>query len=184
MVPASPYRRFYIITFIAGMLMPYLTGFIGLMPLDQSIIFEAGGRIMKGELPYRDFYLPYGLVPSLMQSLFFKLLGVNWFAYVTHAALVNGLFALLLLDCLVMLFPGAKRSTLTSGALLAAWAFYPTTGTPFLENHSLFFAIAAYWCCLTAFYKQRPFLLALIFRKLSMVMPISNVNHSMPLNFL
>jgi hypothetical protein len=163
MVLASQHRRFYLITFIAGMLMPYFTGFIGLMPLDQSIIFEAGGRIMKGEVPYRDFYLPYGLVPSLMQSLFFKLLGVNWFAYVTHAALINGLFALLLFDCLAMLVPDAKRSMLAWGALLAAWAFYPTTGTPFLENHSLFFALAAYWCCLAAFHRRTPFLLAFIF---------------------
>ena len=163
MVPASLHRRFYVITFIAGTIMPYLTGFIGLMPLDQSIIFEAGGRIIKGELPYRDFYLPYGLVPSLMQSLFFKLLGVSWFAYVTHAALLNGLFALLLYDCLRMLVTEAKPGTLAWGALLAAWAFYPTTGTPFLENHSLFFAIAAYWFCIAAFYKKNPVLLAFIF---------------------
>ena len=163
MVPASLHSRFYVITFIAGMIMPYLTGFIGLMPLDQSIIFEAGGRIMKGELPYRDFYLPYGLVPSLIQSLFFKLLGVSWFAYVTHAAFINGLFAVLVFDCLRMQVPDAKRSTLVWGALLAAWAFYPTTGTPFLENHSLFFAIAAYWFCLAAFYKKQPVLLAFIF---------------------
>src|SRR5690349_15113261 len=129
-----PVRKVSLVIFIAGMLMPYVTGFLGLMPLDQSIIFEAGGRIANGELPFRDFYLPYGLVPALMQSVFFKLLGVSWFAYVTHAALINGLFALLVFDSLRMLMPSARTTALVAGSLLAAWSFYPMTGTPFLEN--------------------------------------------------
>ena len=143
--------------------MPYLTGFLGLMPLDQSIIFEAGGRIAKGEVSFRDFYLPYGLVPSLMQAVFFKLLGVNWFAYVTHAALINGCFALVLFDGLVLLLPATKPSKLLPGTLLTAWAFYPMTGTPFLENHSLFFTLLAYWCLLAAFTRKKVFLLLFCF---------------------
>lgn len=143
--------------------MPYLTGFLGLMPLDQSILFEAGGRISNGEVPFRDIHLPYGLVPSFSQALFFKIFGIRWFVYVTHAAVFNGLFALIVFECLKILLPQSKIKDIGFASLLAAWAFYPMMGTPFLDNHSLFFSLAAWWVCLAAFKKQKYFLLLLVF---------------------
>ena len=143
--------------------MPYITGFLGLMPLDQSIIFEAGGRMLQGKVPFRDFFLPYGLAPSLIQSVFFRIAGINWFAYVTQASVVNGIFSVVILDCLLMLLPGVKARRLLVGTLLAAWAFYPMTGTPFLENHSFFFAVLAYWCALAGLRRGKYFLLFFCF---------------------
>jgi len=143
--------------------MPYFTGFLGLMPLDQSIIFEAGGRISNHKLPFRDFYFPYGLTPSLMQAVFFKILAMNWAAYVTHAAVINGCFGMMFFDCLRMLLPATKKRNLFAGTLMAAWAFYPMTGTPFLENHSLFFAFAAYWVLLAGLKRKKYYLLNFCF---------------------
>lgn len=153
----------FLLAGIAGFFMPYLTGFLGLMPLDQSILFEAGGRIGSGEVPFDDFYFPYGLLPALMQALFFEVFGVSWVVYVTHAAFINGIFAVIFLDCLRILLPQASAKKKMLGTLLAAWAFYPMMGTPFLENHSLFFSLVAWWVCLTAFHKKKFFLLLFIF---------------------
>ena len=72
-------------------------GRLGFMPLDQSIVFDAGWRILNGQVPYRDFVTPTAVVPGGTQALFFAAFGVNWSAYVLHAALLNGAFAVLVL---------------------------------------------------------------------------------------
>jgi len=156
-------KKWYILAGFTGFIMTYLTGFLGLMPLEQSILFEAAGRINRGEVPFSDFSFPYGLVPAFMQAFFFKLLGISWVVYIAHAAIINGIFAILLLSCLQMLLSQCKASSLLKGTLLAGWAFYPMIGTPFLENHSLFFAVAAWWSCLAAFKRKKHYLLLFVF---------------------
>lgn len=139
---------------IIGFLLPFLTGFLGIMPLDQSIIFEAAARITQGEKLFTDFYLPYGIVPALIQSILFLFAGLSWFSYVLHAAIFNAIFAIIVLDILQLSLPHAKRSYLTGAAILIAWAFYPMTGTPFMDNHSFFFGLTAYWLAFRAFKKR------------------------------
>lgn len=159
----DPIKKLFLLVGIAAFLMPYFTGFFGLMPLDQSILFEAGGRISRGEILFSDFSVPYGMVPALFQALVFKLFGISWFAYITQAALFNGLFAVVVLDILRLLLPQNKISNLAKLTLLASWAFYPMVGTPFMENHSLFFSVAAYWCCLAALKRRKFNLLIFLF---------------------
>ena len=38
--------------------------------------------------------MPNGILPMVMQSLVFAAAGVSWTTYVAHAALLNGLYAL------------------------------------------------------------------------------------------
>jgi hypothetical protein len=70
---------------------PFRTPRISL-PLDQSIVFDGGWRMLNGQMPFRDFTTPAAIVPSAMQVPFFALFGVTWFALCLHAAVVNGLF--------------------------------------------------------------------------------------------
>ena len=44
----------------------------GFMPLDHSIVFDGGWRLLSGQVPFRDFAAPSGLVPSAMQVPFFR----------------------------------------------------------------------------------------------------------------
>ena len=78
--------------FVWGGLLCLSTGRVGFMPLDQSIVFDGAWRLLSGQVPFRDFTTPDSLTPILLQVLFFKFLGVNWFAYCLHAAVFNGLF--------------------------------------------------------------------------------------------
>lgn len=116
-------------------------GRVGFMPLDHSVVFDGGWRILCGQVPFRDFTFPYGLVTYLMQAFFFKVLGVNWFAYCLHAALLNGLFCLSVFSILRLL-----RATFFIAyfyALLSALLFYPPVGCPFMDNHAFFFSLIA-----------------------------------------
>ena len=134
--------------------MPFVTGFLGLMPLDQSIIFEAAGRTLKGDTLFEDFGISYGLIPVLLQSLLFRITGINWFSYVLHAAIFNALFAWIVSNLLSILIVNNQRLRVVA-TLLIAWSFYPMFGTAFLDNHSFFFGIAAWWIALRAFHSGR-----------------------------
>ena len=109
------------------------------MPLDQSIVFDGGWRVLSGQVPGRDFVTPSGLVPILLQSLFFKVLGVTWFAYCLHAALINGLFAVVSLWVLQRL--GAPPALALFYAVLSAVVMYPPFGVPFMDQHAFFFGL-------------------------------------------
>ena len=80
---------------IFGLSISLFYGRIAFMPLDHSLVFDGGWRILSGQIPFRDFTTPNAITPMLFQALFFKIFGVNWFAYCLHAAIFNGLFCIL-----------------------------------------------------------------------------------------
>ncbi len=116
-------------------------GRTGFMPLDHSIVFDGAWRLLSGQVPYRDFVTPNGIVPIAFQALFFRLFGVNWFAYCLHAAVFNALFCLLAYALLRLL--DAPRWLALFGGMLSGIVFYPPLGTPYLEQHSFFFVLLA-----------------------------------------
>src|SRR5688572_6635408 len=109
----------------------------GFLPLDQSIVFDGGWRLMSGQVPFRDFVAPSGLVPSAIQAGFFEAFGVTWFAYCLHASVVNGLFAAAIYGLLRLC--GSTRVEAAAFGALSSLFFYPPTGTPFMDQHSFFF---------------------------------------------
>ncbi len=114
------------------------TGRLGFMPLDQSIIFDGGWRVLSGQVPFADFYTPTGLVPLYLQALMFRVMGVSWTAYVLHAALLNVLFALFVYFLLHRIFRWNWAALYF--ALSAACFLYPPMGTPYMDQHALIFS--------------------------------------------
>jgi hypothetical protein len=116
----------------------------GFMPVDHSIVFDGGWRILGGQVPFRDFYPVAGFVPALIQALFFKWLGVTWFAYCLHAAFINGLFCvfgyLLLRGC------GLPALGSFGFAFLSGFFLYPPFGVPFMDQHAFFFVFLFLAC--------------------------------------
>jgi hypothetical protein len=113
----------------------------GYMPLDQSIVFDGGWRILCGQVPFRDFHTPNGITPIVMQAAFFALLGVTWFAYCLHAALINGLFALT--ACWLLAELGLPLGWALLYAALSSLLLYPPFGVPYMDQHAFFFSLAA-----------------------------------------
>jgi 4-amino-4-deoxy-L-arabinose transferase-like glycosyltransferase len=120
-------------------------GRIGYMPLDQSIVFDGAWRVLNGQVPWRDFMTPNGLVPIVLQAGIFAVAGVSWSAYVAHAGLVNAAAAMAVCWFLRTAGLGALPS-LAAGLATAAW-LYPVMGTPYMDQHSLFFAGIAVLAC-------------------------------------
>ncbi len=120
----------------------------GFLPVDQSICFDGGWRILCGQVPLRDYAAPNGLPVHALQAVFFALLGVNWFAYCLHAALANGA-ATLLVDRLLGLL-GLERRWSSVYALCTAFAFTPPFGVPSMETHAFLFSLAALYAAFVA----------------------------------
>lgn len=122
-----------------GLFISLYYGRIGFMPLDQSIVFDGAWRIISHQLPYKDFILPYGLTPILMQTIFFNLFGINWLSYCLHAAVINALFGLTIFYFLLIFNTPCLLSFFY--ASLSCIIFYPPFGVPYVDQHSAFFAL-------------------------------------------
>lgn len=142
-------RTIKIALFLWGAAVCLAFGRLGFMPLDQSIVFDGGWRILSGQVPYRDFTAPNGLPVFYLQALFFALLGVNWLAYCLHAALLNGLFGLIVFGLLRRLSGG--RVLAAFYAALSGLIFYPPMGTPYLEQAAFFLIGLALWLAVAGY---------------------------------
>lgn len=128
----------------AGFAATWQAGRIGYFPYDQSIVFDGAWRVVNGQVPWRDFVLPNGITPIVMQALAFELFGVSWASYVLHAAAVNAVAAGLVYVFMREL--GHGRSVSFAVGLLTAATLYPPVGTPYLESHSLACSLLAIVC--------------------------------------
>jgi len=128
-------------------------GRIGFMPLDHSIIYDGAWRILSGQIPFRDFNAPNGIVPMVLQAAFFTVFGVDWFAYCLHAACVNGIFCVLVY--LLLKWLGVPGSFSLLYAFLSGIVFYPPVGVPFMEQHAFFFVLCAIVLAVNASQSER-----------------------------
>ena len=111
--------------------------------MDNTVLFNGGYRVLNGYVPFSDYWLVTGPLLDYLNAFFFKLLGVSWNSFIIHSSLVNLTLALtsyflflnLKLNHLLALFYAIQISIL----------FYPVVGTPFVDHHSTFFLILAFY---------------------------------------
>ncbi len=114
---------------------------LGYMPLDQSIAFDGGWRVLCGQVPLRDYLAPNGFPMHAFQALCFALLGVNWLALCVHAALVNA--AACALTHVLLTRAGLRPLSALLFSAATALVFSPPFGTPYMETHAFLFCLAA-----------------------------------------
>jgi hypothetical protein len=139
---------FALSAFVVGFVVNLTFARMGFMPLDASIVFDGGWRILSGQVPWRDFATPYGVTPAAIQAVFFAFAGQTWLAFCLHASMVNGAFAVLLYSLLVVLRLPSPLAFFY--ALCSTFFFYPMVGVPFIDQHSFFFTLAALAAAITA----------------------------------
>ena len=130
-----------IIIFFFSFFINYYYSSFGVFPIDTFFHYDSAARILQGEFPIRDFWIVSGLVIDLIQSLFFKFFGVNWFAYIFHSSISNFLISLIIYHY----FQSIKINKINS--LLFTCCFstlaYTVSGTPFVDHHAIFFLLAS-----------------------------------------
>jgi len=83
-----------------------------------------------------------------LNALFFLILGVSWKTFIIHSSFFNLLISLASYFLLTQLELSKKFSLFYS--LLISILFYPVVGTPFVDHHSTFFLILAFYIFILA----------------------------------
>ena len=114
-------------------------GHQGLMPLDDLQNFNSGFRVLQGDFPFRDYYSVTGPFLDILQSIIYKIFGINWQSFVLHASLMNCLYSISIFIFLQKLNFAKINSFLfsLSGGLL----MYPAAGNPTVEHSSLILSV-------------------------------------------
>jgi len=116
----------------------WITGNRGIFLFDQSMIFDGGWRILQGQVPYRDFVMPFGPLTYLVQALFFRLCGVNWAAMLLPACLASALATLSVMRTTRLLLGGGMRWFACCAGLATAVCLQAPFGTLFMDQMALF----------------------------------------------
>jgi hypothetical protein len=120
----------------------WVVGHRGVFLLDQSMMFDGGWRILQGQVPYRDFFSTFPLVPLVIQSLFFWAVGVDFSAMVLAAAFLNAAATACVIAIVRRLLPKQPATALIAGILTAFW-FQAPFGTLWFEQTAFFFNVVA-----------------------------------------
>ena len=132
-------------------------GSIGVFPIDTFAFFDSSNLISKGFLPIRDYWTSNGFLIDLIQSIFFKIFGVNWQIYLLHSSIVNFLLTFFTYKFLTSEGLNHKYSLLYS--LCAGILAYPSSGVPFPDHHSIIFSIIAIYFFVFSIRKSSKFYL-------------------------
>ena len=122
----------------------WVVGHRGIYLFDQSGVFDGAWRVVQGQVLYRDFYAPYGPIVFWVQSLFFRLAGVDYSSMVLSAAVINSVAIVCVMWLVRRLFPNPlhRPTAIATGLLTAVW-FQAPFGTLWFEQTSFCFNLVA-----------------------------------------
>jgi hypothetical protein len=127
---------------VLAFLFNWMVGHRGIYLLDQSMVFDGAWRILQGQIPYKDFLIPFTPLTFYIQAFFFRFLGVNWSAMVVSACVLSFLATLSGIR-VVRLLGGDARWLGLCGGLATAVCLQTPFGTLWFENTAMFFDLLA-----------------------------------------
>ena len=142
---------------IFSFLINFYYSFIGVMPLDNFVLYNGGYRVLKGYIPFNDYWLVTGPLLDYLNALYFKLFEVNWISYVSHSSTFNVLISVS--TYFVFLSIGLRREWSFIYSLLFSVLMYPVVGTPFVDHHSSIFLILGFYLYIHAIVNKKFLLL-------------------------
>ncbi len=140
--PENLDRLLPLLVFIVSLLYLFMFRRYTVMDLDEGIVLQGAERILRGEVPYRDFFMFYTSGSVYMVALLFKLFGDSMNVARTSIAIAGA-------GCTVLTYLLARRVCSRSIALLAA-ALTMINGVAyrFLVLHNWY---ATFFACLTIY---------------------------------
>lgn len=131
----------------------WMSGNLGVMPIDTFGFFDSGTSILHNKLPIRDFWVFTGILVDYFQAFFFLVFGQNWVSYILHASFINILISIVTYYFLISL--NLKKSYALLYTLSFATLCYPVIGTPFAYLHSYSFSLLSiFLMCMGIIKKQ------------------------------
>ena len=138
---------------LTAILFNFYFGSIGVYPIDTFAFFDSSHAIIKGSLPFKDYWVMNGPILDFFQSIFFYLMGVKWYAYLLHSSLINAIFAIS--SYYLFEYFGLKRSLSLLYAISISILAYPVAGVPFPDHHSIIFSLIGVYFLFFAISSQK-----------------------------
>lgn len=111
------------------------------LPIDHAPAFDGAWRILQGQIPVSDFFVPDSFALIYVQALFFKLFGVNWLASALNSSVFSGFYVLLLYWFFRL--HDLKVLTAVLFSLLGSFALFSAEGLPMRDAYSTFYILTA-----------------------------------------
>ncbi len=119
----------------------WLSGRVGIIPIDSFGFLDTGFSILQNKLPIRDFWIFTGLLVDYMEAFFLFLFGNNWSSHLLHASTMNVIASLSVYYFLRKINFDRKFSIFYT--ISFATLCYPVSGTPFAYIHAYIFSLIA-----------------------------------------
>ena len=117
----------------------WMSGNIGIIPIDSFGFLDPGHSILHGKLPIRDFWIFTGLLVDYMEAFFLLIFGNNWNSHLIHASSMNILIVLVFYFFLKDF--KIQKIYVSFYCIALATLCYPVSGTPFAYIHSYIFSL-------------------------------------------
>ena len=143
---------YFISLFFFSILFNQYYGYIGINPIDSFVSFNSGYDVLNGYYPFKDYWTITGPFIIFIQTIFFKLFGVNWFSYVLHASIFNFVFSICTFFTLYKFKLNIHYCFLYS--FLVSFLAYPSAGTPYVDHQSAYMSIISIYLFILALKKN------------------------------
>ena len=120
----------------------------GAFPIDTFLHYDSGYRILKNQIPIRDFWVVSGFLVDFIQAFFFKVFGVSWFSYKIHSSIFNVIISIFAFYFFLKLNFSYFKSLIYS--ISFATLAYTISGTPFVDLHASFFLLLSTFILIVA----------------------------------
>jgi len=128
---------YLILIFLFSFFINFYYAKFGSFPIDTFLHYDSAFKILNNEFPVKDYWIVSGFIVDFFQSFFFKILGVNWFAYTFHSSIFNFVISAFSYH-FFLIFKVSKIKSLIYTLSFATLA-YTISGTPFVDHHATFF---------------------------------------------
>ena len=166
------------ILFFFSIFICHYTGSRGVFPIDSFSHFDNGYRILHGDHPFKDYWVVSGPFLDYLQSLIYLVFGANWQTYLLSASLLNGLLALITYHLFINLNLSPKISFFY--AICFSILAYPSSGTIFVDHHSVFMSILALYSLIWALLKDKNYYWFLI----PLIMALAFLSKQVPAGYI
>ena len=116
---------------------------MGVSPMDNFVLYNGGYRILKGYIPFNDYWLVTGPLLDYLNAFFFNIFGLNWKSYIIHSSIFNTIIALS--TYFILLNFNLSKLWSLFYSILFSMLMYPVVGTPFVDHHSTIFLILSFY---------------------------------------
>ena len=135
----NPHFFYGLIVFFYSFFINFYYAKLGSYPLDVFYHYDSASKFLNNQYPIRDYWIVSGFLVDLFQAFFFKLFGVNWYAYILHSSIFNFIISFLTYKFFISLKIDKTKSLICT--LSFATLAYTISGTPFVDHHATFFLL-------------------------------------------